>query len=97
MNSSELFNELKDNRIRINDAPVNQKDFLRKINEVTIGKKTSEQKKVVTNLEKFYRSREEVLNFFRDYSKMFFDANYNAEQDETKGTGFKTLTPKQLL
>ena len=28
---------------------------------------------------------------------MFFDANYNAKQDETKGTGFKTLTSKQLL
>ena len=97
MDSSELFNELKDIRIKFNDAPANQKELLRKINEVTIGKKTSEQKKVVFNLEKFYKSREEVLNFFRDYSKMFFDANYNAKQDETKGTGFKTLTSKQLL
>ena len=52
---------------------------------------------MIDNLEKFYKSREEVLHFFRDYTKMFFDANYDAKQDETKGTGLKILTPKQLL
>ena len=28
---------------------------------------------------------------------MLSDANYNAKQNETKGTGLKTLTPKQML
>ena len=28
---------------------------------------------------------------------MFFDASYEAKQDETKGTGLKILTPKQML
>ena len=28
---------------------------------------------------------------------MFFDASYDAKQDETKGTGLKILTPKQML
>ena len=28
---------------------------------------------------------------------MFFDASYEAKQDETKGTGLKILTPKELL
>ena len=28
---------------------------------------------------------------------MLFDASYDAKQDETKGTGLKILTPKQLL
>ena len=28
---------------------------------------------------------------------MFFDANYDAKQDETKGIGLKILTPKQML
>ena len=28
---------------------------------------------------------------------MFFDASYEAKQDETKGTGIKILTPKQML
>ena len=48
-------------------------------------------------LEKFYNSREEVINFFRDYIEMLSDANYDAKQNETKGTGLKILTPKQML
>ena len=97
MVSKELFNELKNNLIRFNDALEKQKELLNNINKVKIGGKNSEQEKVVTNLENFYKSREEVFNFFRDYTKMFFDASYEAKQDETKGTGLKILTPKQIL
>ena len=60
-------------------------------------KKTAEQKEVIDNLNKFYNSREEVINFFRDYIEMLSDANYNAKQNETKGKGLKILTPKQML
>ena len=60
-------------------------------------KNTTEQKKVIDNLNKFYLSREEVINFFRDYIEMLSDANYNAKQNETKGTGIKILSPKQML
>ena len=60
-------------------------------------KKISEQKEVTNNLEKFYNSREEVINFFRDYVEMLSDANYNAKQNETKGKGLKILTPKQMI
>ena len=60
-------------------------------------KKTLEQKEVINNLEKFYNSREEVINFFRDYIEMLSDANYNAKQNETEGKGLKILTPKQML
>ena len=28
---------------------------------------------------------------------MFSDANYDPKQNETKGTGLKILTPKQML
>ena len=52
---------------------------------------------MINNLEKFYNSKEEVINFFRDYVEMFSDANYNAKQNETKGKGLKILTPKQML
>ena len=60
-------------------------------------KETIEQKETINNLEKFYKSREEVINFFRDYIEMLSDANYNAKQNETKGKGLKILTPKQML
>ena len=57
-------------------------------------KKTAEQKEVIDNLNKFYNSREEVINFFRDYIDMISDAGYKAKQD---GAGRKILTPKQML
>ena len=60
-------------------------------------KKTYEQKEVINNVEKFYSSSEEVINFFRDYIEMLSDANYDAKQNETMGTGLKILTPKQML
>ena len=72
--------------------------MLKKINEVKISRKIFEQEKVITNLEKLYHSREEVINFKR-YAKVMLDAGYNAKQNETEqgGTGLKILTSKQML
>ena len=43
-----------------------QNEFLNKLNNIKIGKKTSEQKEVINNLKKFYNSREKAINLFRD-------------------------------
>ena len=51
---------------------------------------------MINNLEKFYNSGEEVINFFRDYIEMLSDAHYYAKQDKTKGTWLKISTPKQM-
>ena len=59
--------------------------------------KTREQKEVIKNLEKFYNSREEIINFFRDYIEMFFDANYDSKNSGTKRKGLKILTLKQMF
>ena len=66
-----------------------QNEFLNKLNNVKIGKKTDEPKEVINNLEKFYNSREEVNNFFRDYIERLCDAKYDAKQNRTKGTDLK--------
>ena len=55
------------------------------------------QKETINNLEKFYKSREEVINFFTDYAEMLSDANYDSKHSETKGKGLKMLTSKQML
>ena len=52
---------------------------------------------MTNNLNKFYNSREEVINSFRDYIEMLSDAKYNVKQNKTKGTGLKILSPKQML
>ena len=97
MDSKELFNAIKNSQIKFSEVKNKQNEFLNKLNNIKIGKKTTEQKEVINNLEKFYLSREEVINFFRDYIEMLSDAKYDAKQNETKGTGLKILTPKQML
>ena len=62
--SKELFNAIKNNQIKFSEVKNKQNNFLKKVNEVKISKKTAEQRKVTNNLEKFYNSREEVINFF---------------------------------
>ena len=42
-------------------------------------------------------SREDAIHFFSDYVEMLSNTNYNAKQNETKGTGLKILTTKQML
>ena len=48
------------------------KEFLNKLSNI----KTIKQKETIDNLEKFYNSREEVINFFKDYRRMVLDAAY---------------------
>ena len=75
MDSKELFDKLKNGQLKYDDALKRQEGFLKKLNEVKIGKKTDEQKEVINNLVKFYRSREEVINLFGDYTRMMFDSS----------------------
>ena len=95
--SKELFDMIKNSQIKFSDVINKQNKFLKKLNEVKMGKKTIGQKEVINNLEKFYKSREEVIKFFRDYTEMLSDASYNARKNETKGKGLKILTPEQML
>ena len=52
---------------------------------------------MINNLEKFYNSREEAINFCRDYFEMLFDTSYNAKKNEIEGKGLKILIPKKPL
>ena len=95
--SKELFNAIKNSQIKFSEVKNKQNEFLNKLNNIKIGKKTVEQKETINNLEKFYNSREEVINIFRDYAEMLSDANYDSKQNETEGKGLKILTSKQML
>ena len=74
-----------------------QNGFLNKLSNIKTGKKTKEQKQVIKNVEKFYDSGEEVINFFRDYIEILSDADYYSKNSETMGKRLKILTPKQIL
>ena len=59
MNSRELFDSIKVNQIKFDESIKKQNAFLNKINIIKVG-----GKKVINNFEKFYLSREEIINFF---------------------------------
>ena len=81
MDSKELLNNaIKNNQIRFSKVKKKQNEFLNKLCKIKIGKKNTEQKKVI-NIEKFYISREEFTNFLRDFIEMLSDANYDAKQN----------------
>ena len=67
MDSKELFNAIKNSQIKFSEVKNKQNEFLNKLSNIKIGKNAPEQKEVIDNLEKFYNSREKVINFFRDY------------------------------
>ena len=72
MDSKQLFSVIKNYQINFDDVVKKQNEFLNKLSNVKIGKKkTLKQKGVVNNPEKFYLSREEVINFFKDMEKWF--------------------------
>ena len=71
MDSKELFDKIKNNKIRFSEVKNKQIEFLNKLSNIKIGKKTAEEKEVINNLEKFYNSREEVINFLETILKSY--------------------------
>ena len=59
--------------------------------------KNQKNKKAIYNIEILYRARNEGIKFNDDYSLMMSEARSKAKQNETKGTGLKILTTKQIL
>ena len=87
--SKDLFKTIRSGQIGFSEAKNKQNEFLSKLNNIKIGRKTLEKEKIIDNLEIFYISRVEVINFFRELTEMLSDANYKAKQNETKGEGLK--------
>ena len=53
----------KSNQIKLDNALKYQKDFLNKLSDIKIGRKTSEQKEVITILKVFTNLEKKFLNF----------------------------------
>ena len=60
-NFKELFNAIRDNKIGFSEAKNKQNDFLNKLTNIKIGRKTLKQEKTINNLKRFYVSRQEVI------------------------------------
>ena len=76
----------------------NQQKFKYYLGEIKKGaKKSKEQKNTIYNIEMLYKVRNEAIKFYDDYSLMMSEAKSKAKQNETKETGLKILTPKEML
>ena len=75
MDSKEFFNAIKNNQIKFSEAKNKQNEFLNKLNSIKIGKNNTEQKELINNLEKFYNSIEEVINFLEAILKHYLMPN----------------------
>ena len=71
INSKEFFNAIRNSQIGFREAKNKQNEFLNKLSDIKIARKTLEQEKIINNLEKFFLSRQEVINFFRDLLKCY--------------------------
>ena len=56
--------------------------------------RSEKQQNTIGNIENLYNSREEVIKMFNDYARNISINIYDSKQE---GTGFKILTPKQML
>ena len=49
------------------------------------------------NIKNLYDLRQKIINLLNDNAKVKSEAIYKSKQNETKVTGLKMLTPKQML
>ena len=80
-------------KISLKDVKNNQKKFKSYLGKIKKRKWSKEQKNTMCNIEMLYKWRSEAIKFDDYYSLMMSEAKTKA----TKGTGLKTLTPKQTL
>ena len=95
-NALNIINKIQNGEISLADVKNNQEKFKTYLGEIKKGNKkhrSKEQKNTLYNIEMLYKARNEATEFYDDYSLMMSEAKAKA----TKGTGIKTLTPKQIL
>ena len=91
-----LFDMIKNKDMSLTHAEENEADIESDLTDIKIGsRKSSAQKKVIKNVERFRDSQQAVINFYKDYCSMAINAAYDAKQEE--GKGLKILTPKQMF
>ena len=67
----EFFNAIKNSRIKFSDAMNKQNEFLNKLNNIKIGKKTTKQKGVIMILTDFTFLEKKLLIFLETMLKCY--------------------------
>ena len=93
-------NQLKNGEKALQQVEEEQKYFKKDLNKITSGNpkhKNEKQSYTIKNVKNLYDSRQKIINLLNDNTKIRSEAIYKSKQNETKGTGLKILTPKQML
>ena len=97
-NALQIINKIQNGEINLADVK-NQEKFKTYLREIKKGNKkhrSREQENTLYNIEMLYKTRNESIKFYDDYSLMMSEAKSKATK-ETKGTRHKILTHKQIL
>ena len=86
-------NNIKTGKIKLEEAKKLQEDFSESLKGIRKGKKSAEQKKVLSNINMLFNGRNDSLKFVEDYGSMILEAKRKAKY----GEGLKILTPKQMF
>ena len=95
-----IYGQMKKGDITLQQVEKQQKDFKKELNKITSGNpkhKSNSQLYVMENAKNLYNSRQKIIDLLNDNSRIRSEAIYKSKQNETKGTGLKILTPKQML
>ena len=71
MDSSELFNAIRNSQIKFSEVKNKQNELLNKLSNIKIGKKNPEQKEVINNLENFTILGKVLLIFLKTILKCY--------------------------
>ena len=93
---STLLNEIKNGETSLEEAKIEQQNYLEYLNVIRKGNKNAEQRKTLANMNMLYNARNDAIKFIEDYGSMILEAKKLAREDQ-KGEGLKILTPNQML
>ena len=69
-----FFNNIKTNKITIEEAEVLQEDFNKYPRMMGKGNKTNQQKKALSNINILFNGRNDVIKFVEDYGSTILEA-----------------------
>ena len=86
---------LKKVKYQYKKQKINKKNYYNYLNKVRKGNKSANQKRTLVNIDILFKSRDNAINFYEDYSSMILEARKLVIEQE--GEGLKILTPNQML
>ena len=90
-----FLDNIKKGKTSLKEAKDQQQNYYKYLNMIRKGNKSANQNRTLGNINILFYARDNAIKFIEDYSSMILKAKKLAKEQE--GTGFKILTPNQML